>query len=321
MRVLSWLMSLTVAAGGSVQPIGVGPVEYSGDVPEYFQREIERTLIVAIEQAHGGAVELRIESCTRLECLQGPAAQANLEILLMPSVSKAGRDYRVELVAYSVDEKTMLARVEVECSVCGQRELLDLIPAEVVELHAKVSAALAARHELPRLAVDGKPGGAALTLDGEDLGTSPVALEVAPGKHQLQISAPGHHAQIHRFTAAAGVEELVHYQLTPRNPINEGRGFRIGGGLAVALGLAGTGTGVALLVLDGRGHGPTCSPALIDDNGACPNVYATATAGYVSLGLGLAAIGVGAGLLIHDRRRSNTNARVRVTTAGINVQF
>jgi hypothetical protein len=321
MRLLSWLMSLTLAANGSVQPIGVGPVEYSGEVPEYFQQEIERALIAAIEQAHGEAVELSVESCTQLECLQQPAAQAKLEVVLLPRVSKEGRDYRVEIVAYSVADKTMLARVEGGCSVCGQRELLDVIPAEVVELHAKLSAALAARHDAPRLAVDGEPDGAALTLDGEDVGVSPVALEVAPGEHKLQITAPDHHAQIHRWVAAAGVEELVSYELTPRDPSKRGRGLRIGGGLAVALGLAGTGTGVALLVLDGRNHGPTCSPDLVDGNGGCPNVYATAAAGYVSVGLGLAAIGVGAGLLIHERLRTSRHARVRVTTAGINVQF
>jgi hypothetical protein len=215
----------------------------------------------------------------------------------------------------------VLARVEAECSVCGQQELLDAIPAEVVELHAKLAAALAARDGPPRLAVDGKPNGAALTLDGEDLGVSPVALEVAPGKHQLEIEAPGHHAQIHRWIAAAGVEELVSYQLTPRDPTGEGRGFRVGGALAVALGLAGTGTGVALIVLNGREHGPTCSPELVDANGTCPNVYTTATAGAVSLGLGLAAIGVGVGLLVHDRRRASKDARVRVTTAGVNIRF
>jgi hypothetical protein len=321
MRVLSWVLSLSMAASGGVQPIGVGPVEYSGDVPEYFQQEIERTLSVAIEQAHGEATQLRAPSCTQLECLQEPAAQAKLEVVVMPRVSKEGRDYRVELVAYAVADKTMLARVEGGCSVCGQKELLDVIPAEVVELHAKLSAALAARHEAPRLAVDGVPGGATLTLDGEDLGVSPMAIEVAPGEHQLQIAAPGHHAQIHRWVAAAGVEELLSYELTPRRASHEGRGLRIGGGLAVALGLAGAGTGVVLLVLDGRQHGPTCSPDLLDVNGACPHLYGTATAGYISLGLGLAAIGVGTGLLIHERRRTNKNARVRVTTAGINVQF
>jgi hypothetical protein len=319
MRVLSWLMSLTLAASGSVQPIGVGPVEYSGEFPAYFQQDIERTLIDAIEQAHGAVVELRVESCMRLECLQEPAAQAKLEVVLMPRVTKKDRDYRVEIVAYAVDDKTMLAQVEADCSVCGQQELLDAIPAEVVELHAKLAAALAARDAPPRLAVDGEPGGAALTLDGEELGASPVTIEVAPGEHQLQITASGHHAQSHRWTAAPGVEELVSYELTRRTPTRNG--LQIGGWLAVALGLAGAGTGVALLVLDGREHGPTCSPDLVDPNGLCPNLYTTGTAGTVSLGLGLAAIGVGTGLLIHDRRRAKKAARVRVTTAGVAVRF
>jgi hypothetical protein len=314
MRVLSWVLSLTTAASGSVQPIGVGPVAYAGDVPEYFQLEIERTLSDAIERAHGGAVELRVESCTQLECLQGPAAQAKLEVVLLARVTKQNRDYHVELVAHAVDDGSVLVRVDAECSVCGQQELLDAIPAEVVQFHAKLSAALAARDDAPRLAVDGKPRGAALILDGEDLGASPMALDVAPGEHQLQIQAPGRHAQIHRWNAMQGVEELVKYELSPR-------GLAAGGWLAVALGIAGTGTGVALLVLDGREHRPTCGPDLVDVNGTCPNVYTTATAGYVSLGLGLAAVGVGAGLLVHDRRRANKDARVGVTAAGLNVRF
>jgi hypothetical protein len=321
MRVLSWVMSLTMAASGSVQPIGVGPVEYSGEIPEYFQREIERTLGDAIEQAHGVTIELRVESCTQLECLLEPAAQAKLAVVVMPRVTKQDRDYHVELIAYAVNDGTELARVQAECSVCGQQELLDTIPAEVVELHAKLAVTLAAQAGSPRLAVDGKPEGAVLTLDGEGLGASPVALDVAPGEHQLEIAAPGHHAQVHRWTAARGVEELVSYDLTRRNATAKERGLTVGGWVAVALGLAGTGTGVAMLVLDGREHGPTCSLDLVDINGACPNVYTTAAAGYVSLGLGLAALGVGAGLLIHKRRLASTDARVHVTSAGINVRF
>ena len=91
--------------------------------------------------------------------------------------------------------------------------------------------------------------------------------------------------------------------------------------MALSLGVAGAGTGAALLALDGREHGPTCGPARIDVNGACPNVYTTGPAGYVGLGLGVAAAAVGIGLLIHDGRQRSKRARAQVTSTGLRISF
>ncbi|NJK33165.1 MAG: PEGA domain-containing protein [Deltaproteobacteria bacterium] len=304
------------------QPVGVGPIEYSGEFPTYFQRDIDQTLIDALEGAHEVVIELRVHSCTRLDCLRAPAARANVEIVIMPRVRKNDRDYRVELTAYAIDDAQVLAEVVLECSVCGQQELLDAIPAKVVELQAEIVEGLAARVIPARLAIDGTPSGAALTLDGSEIGVGPIALEVSIGPHELEIAAAGHAAQAHRWVAVTGVEERVTYELTPVSPTRGGsRGTQIGGWTTMAIGVAGVGTGAALIILDGRAHGPTCEPELVDENGGCPNVYTTATAGYIALGLGIAVLAVGAGLLIHHHRHAPKRSLVRATAGGLSVRF
>jgi hypothetical protein len=275
----------------------------------------------------GGAAPIRLPAneCEDLECVRQAAKRAGLDVFIMSHLLHENRDYELKFVAYAVADRRALAQTTVDCSICGQQELLDAIPAKLIELDAKIAQVLAARSGPARIAVDGTPATAILSLDGQEIGSSPVTLEVEPGNHQLRIDARGHTAQVHRWTAANGVEERIEYRLTPTR--SAARGSRIGGWVALSLGVAGTGAGITLAVLDGRDHGPTCGAELPDINGACPNVYTTGTAGYVSLGVGVAAIATGVGLLIHHRLRKGkpTSARDRVGVGvgvgGLRLQF
>jgi hypothetical protein len=246
--------------------LALGPVAYAGEIPDYFQREVEQTLVNALESSHGTIFELRVKSCQRIDCLLEPAREAKSAAVILARISKRDRDYVVELLAHAVDDGVEIANVTAECSVCGQRELLDMLPAELVKLRAQALEALSERALRPR-------------------------LEAAP---ELE---PTHARR------------------------SEGVGLRAGGWVATWLGVGALGTGVALLVLDGRPHQPTCAPGLVDANGACPNIYTTAGAGYAMLGVGIASLGVGIGLLVHGYRQRDRPTRVQFGPGPLQLRF
>ncbi|KIG16368.1 hypothetical protein DB30_04535 [Enhygromyxa salina] len=245
-------------------------------------------------------------------------------VIIMSRLIRDNRDYQVEFIAHAVEDGRVLAQATVECSICGQQELLDAIPAKLTELDAKLAQALAAQTWPPRLMVAGTPSHASLSLDGEDIGPGPISVEVEPGKHQLEIAAVGYATQLHRWAAVEGVEQQIEFSLT-RQPAN--RGLKIAGWAAVALGGVGTTTGITLISLNGRDHAPTCATNLRDPSGDCPNVYATAAAGVITLGVGVAAIATGVGLLVHrhqgQRQTKPSSARVSVGVGagGIQLRF
>lgn len=254
-RVLTLFAVLTAsllpqAVFAAERPIGVGPVQYDGEFPGYFRREIEQTIFAAIEQVDGEVIELRAHKCEELACLRTAAKRSNVAIVILAHASAADRDYRIELVAYRVAGGRELARSVVDCRVCGQREVLDAIPAKLVALHAEVAATLAAQPE----------------------------------------------------------------------PHVSARALQIGGAVALSLGLVGVGSGTVLWALDGRDYGPSCAPARIDGNGACPEVYTTRIAGYIGVGLGVVALAIGTGLLIHQRR-NHARSRVRLMATGLELRF
>lgn len=303
---------------------GIGPVEYAGEFPSYFRSEIEQAVANALERAEAAPIDLHANLCVQFECVRQAAKQADVNVIVISRLKKQNRDYHVEFVAHTVDDGQVVAQTTVDCSICGQQELLDAIPASLIELEAKVTQALAARATRTwpaRIAVDGTPTGASLALDGNEIGSSPLTLELEAGEHQLEINALGYAVQVHRWTAVEGVEQRIEYELTPSG--SAGHGFQIGGWVALSLGVVATGAGIPLVVIDGRDHLPSCASDLLDPNGACPNMYATAETGYVTLAVGVAAIAAGVGLLLHHHRRKpmSSSARVGVTVQGLSLRF
>jgi hypothetical protein len=299
---------------------GIWPVEYTGNFPSYFQSEIEQTVVNALERSGKSPVMLRSDPCVQLECARRIASKAGIDVFIMSRVLHENRDYQVVFVAYAVDDGRVLAKTSADCIICGQQELLDAIPAKVIELEAQLAQVLAAQTLPARLAVDGTPNEARLTFDGDAIESRPVRLDLVPGDHQLEISAQGHTTQVHRWNAINGVEQQIEYRLMPRQPAP---GLEIAGWVAVSLGVAATATGITLVAMDSSFHRPTCGPDRIDSFGECPFIYSTATAGYVGLGVGVAAIAAGTGLLIHHRRQKPrpSSAHVGVTPHGLSLRF
>jgi hypothetical protein len=174
--------------------LALGPVAYAGEIPEFFQREVEQTLVSTFAANHETIVELHAESCQRIECLLGPARRANSAAVVLARISRRERDYTIELTAHAVTDGSVLAQISAECSVCGQRELLDMLPAELARLRAKLleqlastdldALELAAPGPAPERRMVGLRVGGALTttlgIAGVAAGATLIALDGRP---------------------------------------------------------------------------------------------------------------------------------------------
>lgn len=253
--------------------IALGPIAYDGEIPAYFQREVEQTLIRALELHPEMMLGTLNGDCQEMHCLLDYAHEANIAAVIFARISKRDRDYAIQLTSRAVADGAAIAEVIGDCNICGQQELLDMLPAELAKLRVRTLDALAERTVAPRVVNDDSP-----TIP--PVSTDPPEFE---GSKRAYSS--------------------------------------VGGWLAIALGVGGGGAGVALLVLDGRPHWPSCEPNLVDVNGACPNVYTTAGAGYALLGVGLAGLGVGIGLVVHHHRKHSRGSRVELAPGSLRLSF
>ncbi|PRP96575.1 PEGA domain protein [Enhygromyxa salina] len=306
-----------LAAGpAEATPIGIAPINYSGDLPSHMQSDIEAAVAEAIERIDRRAVFLDPE-CQTSRC------GADVDHVLVLSVGVDERDYQIDVEVYSTRDDRQLAEASELCDMCGHSEVLETIEAQVTTLRA----ALERDEAAPQVRVEGSPPGATVILDGQQVGQAPLTAEVTPGVHELELRAPERNAQIYKWEATLGVEEVFVYELSEAQAQRRGgRGLSIAGWVSFGLGLAGVGAGVALVVIDGRDYGPTCSLEVRDVNGACPNIYKTARAGFVGLGLGGVALAAGTGLVIEARRKrkrqaSAAVARLQPSLGGFTLQF
>jgi hypothetical protein len=63
------------------------------------------------------------------------------------------------------------------------------------------------------LAVDTCPAGAAVVVDGKERGTSPLVVDVAPGRHELLLALPGHRGRYEIVAVADGAHRELRLPL------------------------------------------------------------------------------------------------------------
>lgn len=105
----------------------------------------------------------------------------------------------------------------------------------------------------PILVVRTEPAGALVTIDGEDVGPSPLEHPVSAGVHLVRVRLDGHVSEEREVTAERGVKQrlYLHLQTSPTAlpPTRLSNGLLISGGASAALGLAGLGLMTAGLVI------------------------------------------------------------------------
>jgi hypothetical protein len=150
------------------------------------------------------------------------------------------------------------------------------------------------------------PSGAAITLDGAQVGAAPLSREVAPGSHDVGASLSGYRTQLRTIEAAAGVQQLVRFELlATTQPRSDRKPLRRLGWALLGLGAAGVIVGAPLVAIDGRPVTSNCTGENVNAFGVCKYRHDTLAGGAALLGVGAAAIVAGTVIAIvtHARKR------------------
>lgn len=259
--------------------------------------------------------------CKAAACWKKVATAAKARFILSGSVTAADEIYNVELWLYDAANDRSSKGIGI-CELCAATEVNGTIDNAFAELSDALSAArpkvepeAVVATGKPLLEVSTTPPGASVLLDGTDIGTTPLKVEVEVGKHIVVVAKEGFVAEERTITAMGknAQKEPLMIDITLKGeeqpppppptdapaapePVDPGSGgySKLGWGLTIG-GAVLVGAGAFLIHLDGQ---VTCD----DGRGRteCPNVYDTRGMGATSLGIGAALVGSGITLLIVD---------------------
>lgn len=269
-------------------------------------------------------------ACATTQCWQAQARAAGSQYIATVSVDVAEADQALGVTIIDLADGTVVAAVERTCELCGRDELLDATSdLSAAALRKLVSYASVAT----TLVLDSIPQGAAVRVDGETVGVTPLRIEVTPGSHTVELAADGHEVFSQSFDLDRGTTESARLRLLPTAPPTatptapsdpqplRRRGRVVAGGLLLGGGLAAVGTGATLLVLHGRPITSDCSGENVDANGNCHFLHDTQIGGVAGLVVGGAALIGGATVLGLELRRARTGSvSLSPTRSGIQVR-
>lgn len=279
--------------------------------------EVSRQLADSIEQAvlDGQYTLLRSEllvakgekpaSCLTSErCQRELAGQHKLDLVLQEKVQTSGAapnfSYQIELRLVQLGYAEPAASASLSCAGCSGEQAATRLK----EVAAKLLTDGLAR---PRgtLRVEAAPAATTLSLGERGLGASPVREPLWAGSYTLTAAHPGYQTETRTVEVLDGKVTELRVELQPvappvvaltpppAAPRPRGRGPRPRWRLAVGGAAIGVGAGLGLAGGLGLGFDGRCTTAPDAPDGACPQLYDTASAGGAALGLGLALIGAG----------------------------
>lgn len=282
------------------------PVEYPAPVPAHVSAAIDEAIRQGVQRS--GVVEKPAETtgpCADPTCLAGVADSLHVREMLQVRVEQ--RNDRVYGLYLALVDRTgrVLASRSTECELCGVTELSESVQ--------NLAAAIATRFvELPRgagmLVLESKPVGATIFVDGDRRGQTPARLELSPGRHVVELRAPGYGATRRALDTVSGVEQelMLHLQAVGplRSPTSSYRlGAEIAGWTLMAASPIAIGLGGWLISLDGDPYRPSCTPEMpMSADGRCPSSYDSQAGGISLVVTGGVALAAGIALVVWQRR-------------------
>jgi hypothetical protein len=311
------------AEDGATVEVGVLPLTFGPEVDTRMHKALDEGLLQGIGRGAGNSEQLEgaPDNCDR-DCRDQIGESAGVGFVVWGEVAKSGPDFKVRLSAHEVGSTRGPIEVEGNCEICGETELADRV--------ADLSASLEARIEDPSsrqgtLVLTGSPTGAAVFVDGIEVGTTPYEGAFEPGEHQIEIRKRGFGPQSQTWNADEGVSDRIGYKLDKAKGDRSTPAFVRPLGYALAgVGVGLIATGAVFLTLDGKDHDTTCTDELMDVDGDCPFRYATKTPGIGMLVGGVVAAGAGAGLLTWSfvtDGKTKAQASVGVGTRSVSVKL
>lgn len=293
------------------------PPAVTGTLPAATREGLMARLVAGLG-SNAVAVDGDAPACADAGCWQRLAAERNATYVVRPRFEVVERDYTVAAALVDAADGRVVAEATRTCEICGLQEVGDTVDDVATVLRRWLDAPHA---QLPVLRIDSTPAGARVSLDGEDVGVTPLELTVAPGQHDVRVAKPGFVAQLQRITAVEGGHEAIGLQLPvlpapERDRTGAARSMRIGGAVALGVGVAGIGVGIGLAVLDEAPMRSRCSGENIDIEGHCKYRYDSLGAGIGVLVGGAAALATGVALLVVAKRRSKPSRVAMVPSRG-----
>ncbi len=300
---------LPLAADASVEP------GTAASVQEQLEQGLRRggiELVPAEELARSLPA-----ACREAACIRDVAAKTGARFVVRPGLVHRDRVFTVELDLLRGDTGESVATSRDECDICGRQEVAAVASDQASRLRDKIDA-LAAPPTLLR--IDSTPTGAAVWVDGEHVGQTPLVREVLAGEHVVRIEHPGYASEQRRLDTTTGLEHelnLALVALPPQAvPSTKPSTLVVGGAVTLVAGAIATIGGAVLLAIDERQYQRRCSGDDVDVNGTCRFSYDTLTAGAVLTGAGLAAVGAGVGMIVVGKRR-NQRLQAGLTPRGL----
>lgn len=330
---IACLLGAHVGAGSDTrapaedQTILVLPLDVDGELPDKWRAEaesriragFERSGVTLVDADPGGTV-----GCRDRACIRGLADVATHVVRPQLRVEPGERDYAFTIDVSSTRTGELVAKVEGDCDLCGFEEVGALIEAKAAAATASIERLRAA---VALFEITSSPVGATIEIDGTRIGTTPTAVELAPGMHRIRVAKPGFRAQTIEVEAIEGLRKSIELPLgvvddTTDRDARRTRAWFIAGGVLMGVGVGTLATGGALLAIDGRPHRRDCQT---DVAGNCRFLYGTKNGAITALSLGAA--GTVAGIVLvalaakrHRRARPDQAMRL-VPGNGMTLRF
>jgi hypothetical protein len=320
-----------ISAAAAERKVAALPVAVEGEMPEHVRADIQSRILKELK--HGDAEVIGpaslpdvAQDCATAECVREVAEAVEANYVLRSNVTIDGADYEIELIVLSGNTGDVVASAGDACDTCGAEEVASVAVDAATSIRRKLDSQAS---EPPKLVVNSQPAGAIVTLDGETLGTTPLDVEVPVGEHDVEVTKDGFVKQRQRMMFVDGVRESLSVSLSttptdgPVDGSTAGKGLRVGGWAAVAVGLAAVGTGVGFFASNGREDTSQCSGENVDADGDCkfrwdttPGAIGFTVAGGVALVASAILLGLG-----YKKKKDARSAQLEPAPSGLRVRF
>ena len=194
----------------------------------------------------------RLENCREASCYQEIARSLGVEYLVNGEIKVDRKNYDVTLELIAGRDGKRIDKYNEPCQLCGIKEVatkLDQL-VQAVRRGAEGAAATAPA----RYAVESRPAGAEVSVDGRSAGTTPLSVDLTAGSHKLTVRAPGYDGSERTVNVESGTNGVVAVDLAPAGGISAAaRGpSRMLAWTALALGAVAIGVGVVALQFNGE---------------------------------------------------------------------
>jgi hypothetical protein len=275
------------------------------DVSEPDEEALNQRFADGLQRSGISTRPVTAAECQDAACYQQTAQDAKVPLLVGGNVQKTGPDYTVEVFAISAESGEVVANVDGICEICGIGELGDVVGS----LAARLRPTLDNTTQPTTLTIETDPSEAAVWVDGAQVGQTPLEIEIAPGKHELDVIKRGRRTKHLEVELRPGVNESYSFRLARSTRVPSWVPWA-----SLGTGAASLAAGVSLLVIDEDPIRRDCNP---DVDGRCQYLYDTVAGGATLTAVGVALVGTGVALLVVQARqdrlqRSGVQARVRV---------